>query len=157
MANYKSYLDKDFLGYWDFPVPRKVKIIKAYSKEAYNPSSNDKKNVLVIELEGYEKTMIVNATNGERITNYVQIEKNIQKKEAENVNNWGGVEIILFSSLTRSQGAKIVDCIRVMTEQDKEKYKTLEKLKKIGKTNKEILNYSKMSLTRIETILKNLK
>lgn len=102
-GNYKSFMDKNWLGEWDLPTDDDLVVTIDYvdREEVQNDRGSETK--LTIHFKGGYKPMICNNTNGEAISTALQTPM---------VEEWGGRKIQLYRESVRAFG-KTTMAIRV--------------------------------------------
>lgn len=103
-THYKKLRNPNYLGSWDLPSGKDlvVTITNVKQEMAYNPTSNDKEEVLIAEIKGY-KPLILNSTNCKNITKAVG---------SPYVEDWKGKYVSLYVAKVKAFG-DTVDAIRV--------------------------------------------
>lgn len=104
MAHWRTFMDRDYLGAWDFPQDRTGTIVAV--DEGRLPGTGEIKanRKPIITLKGTEKKLIAGAT----------ICKVIGSLYGNDMANWPGKRITLYATTCKGKKkGEVVDCVRV--------------------------------------------
>ena len=105
--HYRAMYDADFWGAWDLESGDKTVLIKRVVGGELTGPGGKKSKKPVVYVEGSEKGIPLNKTNGKTIANMY----------GNYVTEWVGKRITLFKSSTRNpQDGGEIDCIRIRPE-----------------------------------------
>ena len=103
MPHWRTMMDQNYLGAWDFPQDR-VGIIERVEGVKLPGAGEIKENRKpVLSIRGATKKLIVNATIG----------KTIAGMYGPNTDDWVGKRITMYATTTKAKGRGTVDCVRV--------------------------------------------
>lgn len=134
-TDYRTLLDKDYLGAWDIPANGDLILtIKSAGKEKVVGEGGQKEDCLVLHFQDADKPMICNVTNGKRISKVAN---------STYIEDWIGVRIALYSEEVKYKG-EIRDAIRVRETAPKLPDKLI--CASCGKAIKDVNGYSAASI-----------
>lgn len=102
--HYAQLKDSEYLGHWDVPVGKtlKVTIESVELEEVMSPGSFKKDWKTVAAFKGAKKRLILNVTNMKAIASW----------HGSNPKKWNGKEVELFRTITKLKGDE-VECLRI--------------------------------------------
>lgn len=106
MTDWRSLMDKTYLGSWDLPEGKDVVVVIDHCEGAkIKGTTGEEKKAPVLYFQGKKKAMVLNATNS----------KTIAKLYGRHIEKWAGKPVALYGTRTLAFGEE-VECIRIRPE-----------------------------------------
>lgn len=104
MPHWRTMMDRDYLGAWDFPTEKTGTITEVTQVKLPGTGKIKANKRPIIALKGTEKRLVVNATIG----------KAIESMYGADTDKWIGKRITMYASTCRAaDGSGQIECVRV--------------------------------------------